>query len=169
GDAETARGLLEPWTSPPPDEGTGSSARYYLGLAFVRLGQFARARELLLPFLPPAGAAGPGDDALCELRVALAEATAGVGELPAAIELWDAYARCGRERIPALAGKLGPDALVQTFRSAPPKGLVRALLAGPAAGALRARGDAAGAKEIASEGADARQAVGLDSPSGRGS
>ena len=177
GDAETARGLLEPWTSPPPDEGTGSSARYYLGLAFVRLGQFARARELLLPFLPPAGAAGPGDDALCELRGALAEATAGVGELPAAIELWDAYARGGREpeqayareRITALAGKLGPDALVQTFRSAPPKGLVRALLAGPAAGALRARGDAAGAKEIASEGADARQAVGLDSPSGRGS
>jgi branched-chain amino acid transport system substrate-binding protein len=177
GDGESARGLLEPWTSPPPDEGTGASARYYLGLAFVRLGQFARARELLLPFLPPAGAAGPGDDALVELRGALAEATAGVGELPAAIELWDAYARGGREpekayareRITALAGKLTPDALVQTFRAAPPRGLVRALLADPAAGALRARGDAAGAKEIASEGADARQAVGLDSPSGRGS
>lgn len=177
GDAETARGLLEPWTSPPPDEGTGASARYYLGLAFVRLGQFARARELLLPFLPPAGAAGPGDDALCELRGALAEATAGVGELPAAIELWDAYARGGREpekayareRITALAGKLAPDALVQTFRAAPPQGLVRALLADPAAGALRARGDDAGAKEIASEGADARHTVGLDSPSASGS
>ena len=46
---------------------------------------------------------------------------------------------------------------------------MRALLAEPAAGALRARGDASGAKEIASEGADARQAVGLDSPSARGS
>ena len=82
GDAETARGLLSPLTSPPPDEGTGASARYYLGLAETRLGKFAHARELLLPFLPPAGAAGPGDDSLVELRGALAEATAGVGDAP---------------------------------------------------------------------------------------
>ena len=97
GDAETARGLLSPLTSPPPDEGTGASARYYLGLAETRLGKFAHARELLLPFLPPAGAAGPGDDSLVELRGALAEATAGLGDAPAAIELWDAYARGGHE------------------------------------------------------------------------
>ncbi|HEY6477598.1 MAG TPA: ABC transporter substrate-binding protein, partial [Polyangia bacterium] len=177
GDAETARGLLEPWTSPPPDEGTGASARYYLGLAFTRLGQFARARELLLPFLPPSGAAGPGDDALVELRGALAEATEGVGELPAAIELWDAYARGGRdpekayarERITALADQLSPDVLLQTFRAAPPKGLARALLGDGAAAALHARGDAAGAGEIASEGLAARRAVGLDAASERGS
>jgi branched-chain amino acid transport system substrate-binding protein len=176
GDAETARGLLEPWTSPPPDEGTGASARYYLGLAFTRLGQFARARELLLPFLPPSGAAGPGDDALVELRGALAESTAGVGELPAAIELWDAYARGGREtekayareRISDLAGKLAPEILLQTYRAAPPKGLARALLGDGAAAALRARGDTAGASEIASEGAEARRAVGLDLASDHG-
>ncbi|HVV49447.1 MAG TPA: ABC transporter substrate-binding protein [Polyangia bacterium] len=177
GDAETARGLLEPLTSPPPDEATGASARYYLGLAEARLGQFARARELLLPFLPPAGAAGPGDEALCELRGALAEATAGVGDAPAAIELWDAYARGGREpekayareRIAALAGKLAPDVALQTFRAAPPKGLARALLADGAAGALQARGDAAGAAEIASEGSAARRAGGLDTDAERGS
>ena len=69
GDAETARGLLFPLTSPPPDEGTGASARYYLGLAQTRLGKFAHARELLLPFLPPAGAVGPGDDSLVELSL----------------------------------------------------------------------------------------------------
>jgi ABC-type branched-subunit amino acid transport system substrate-binding protein len=176
GEAETARGLLEPLTSPPPDEGTYASARYYLGLAFTRLGQFGRARELLLPFLPPPGAAGPGDDALVELRGALAEATAGVGELPAAIELWDAYARGGREpekayareRIVDLGGKLAPDVVLQTFRAAPPRGLARALLAGSAAAALRARGDAAGAAEIASEGSEARRALGLDVASDRG-
>jgi ABC-type branched-subunit amino acid transport system substrate-binding protein len=170
GDAETARGLLEPWTSPPPDEGTGASARYYLGLSFARLGQFARARELLLPFLPPAGAAGPGDDALVELRGGLAEATGGIGDAPAAIELWDAYARGGhepekayaRDRITALAGKLTPDTAVQTFRAAPPKGLGRALLGDAAAAALRARGDGAGAAEILADAAEARRAVGID-------
>ena len=61
--AATRRGakkLLEPLVRRPPEPGAGSSARYYLGLAEVRLGQFARGRELLLPFLPPAGAVGPG-------------------------------------------------------------------------------------------------------------
>ena len=175
GDAETARGLLSPLTSPPPDEGTGASARYYLGLAETRLGKFAHARELLLPFLPPAGAAGPGDDALVELRGALAEATAGVGDLPAAIELWDAYARGGREpekayareRITTLAGQLTPDVTVQTYRAAPERGLARALLGEAAASALRAQGDTAGAAEIVAETSSARAATGLEQPSER--
>jgi ABC-type branched-subunit amino acid transport system substrate-binding protein len=175
GDAETARGLLSPLTSPPPDEGTGASARYYLGLAETRLGKFAHARELLLPFLPPAGAAGPGDESLVELRGALAEATAGAGDAPAAIELWDAYARGGREpekayareRITALAGQLTPDATVQTYRAAPEKGLARALLGEAAASALRSRGDSSGAAEIMSETASARGAVGIEQPGER--
>jgi branched-chain amino acid transport system substrate-binding protein len=175
GDAETARGLLEPLTSPPPDEGTGASARYYLGLAETRLGKFARARELLLPFLPPAGAAGPGDDALVELRGALAEATAGAGDPAAAIELWDAYARGGRdaekayarESITDLAGKLSPDALVQTFRAAPENGLGRALLGEAAASALRARGDNAGATDVLSQTASAHVTLGIDQPAER--
>ena len=175
GDAEAARGLLSPLTSPPPDEGTGASARYYLGLAETRLGKFAHARELLLPFLPPAGAAGPGDDTLVELRGALAEATAGLGDAPAAIELWDAYARGGREpekayareRITALAGQLSPDATVQTYRAAPDKGLARALLGEAAASALRSRGDSSGAAEILSETTSARAAAGIEQPGER--
>ena len=170
GDAETAKGLLSPLTSPPPDEGTGASARYYLGLAETRLGKFAHARELLLPFLPPAGAAGPGDDSLVELRGALAEATAGVGDAPAAIELWDGYARGGHdgekayasERITALAGQLPPDVALQTFRAAGPKGLARALLGEAASSALRGRGDSAGATEILADTAASRVAVGIE-------
>jgi len=175
GDAESARGLLAPLTSPPPDEGTGASARYYLGLAETRLGRFARARELLLPFLPPAGAAGPGDDSLVELRGGVAEATAGVGDAPAAIELWDAYARGGREpekafareRITSLAARLSPDALLQTFRAAAPKGLARALLGDAAASVLRGRGDSSGAADIMSDSASARVAQGIDLPADR--
>src|SRR5262245_30459947 len=79
GDAASAKRKLDPLVSAPPDPGTGSSARYYLGIAEVRLGQFARGRELLLPFLPAAGTTGPGDEALVEVRGALAEATASAG------------------------------------------------------------------------------------------
>jgi ABC-type branched-subunit amino acid transport system substrate-binding protein len=176
GEAAVAAPLLEPLTSTPPEAGVASSARYYLGLAETRLGHFAHARELLLPFLPPAGAAGPGDEALVELRGALALATAGAGDAPAAIELWDAFARGGREaekayartKIVELAGGLSPDAALQAFRSAPGKGLARAILGPAAAAALRARGDASGAAEIESEAVSARHATGIETPADRG-
>jgi ABC-type branched-subunit amino acid transport system substrate-binding protein len=170
GDAAAARILLAPLAATPPDPGTGSSARYYLGLSETRLGHFAQGRDLLLPFLPPAGASAPGDEALVELRGALAEATAGVGELGAALELWDAYARGGREpekayareRASEIATKLAPETAAQAFRSSPEKGLARALLGAQAAAYLRARGDASGAATVESEAAVARRAVGLD-------
>ena len=170
GDPALAKKLLEPLAAAPPDPGTGSGARYYLGLASVRLGEFPRARELLLPFLPPAGATSPGAEALVELRGALAEATAAVGELPAAIELWDGYLHRGREHEKAyararavdLAAEIPPDAAVRAFRAAAERGLGHAVLGTKAAGVLRAQGDAAGAAAIDSETAAARKAVGFD-------
>jgi len=176
GDAATAAPLLEPLASTPPEAGVAPSARYYLGLAETRLGHFAHARELLLPFLPPAGAAGPGDDALVELRGALALATAGAGDAPAAIELWDAFARGGREaekayartKVTELAGGLSSDAALQAFRSAPEKGLARALLGPAAAATLRGRGDTSGASEIEAESLSARRATGIEMPADRG-
>lgn len=176
GEPEVARQALEPLAATPPDPGTGSGARYYLGLADARTGQFARARELLLPFLPPAGAAGPGDDALVELRGALALATAGAGDLPAAIELWDAYARGGRdpekayarERAAEIAAELPPEGALRAFRAAPERGLARALLGPAAAAALRASGDTSGAAEIDSESTAARRAIGIEQAADRG-
>jgi ABC-type branched-subunit amino acid transport system substrate-binding protein len=170
GDAALAKKLLEPLSAAPPDPGAGSSARYYLGLASVRLGEFARGRELLLPYLPPAGATAPGPEALVELRGALAEATAGVGELAAALELWDGYLHGGREhekayaraRATDIAAEIAPDASVRAFRAAAERGLARAVLGPKAAGFLRAQGDAAGAAAIDSESAAARRAVGID-------
>lgn len=175
GDVAAARALLNPLAATPPDPGTGSSARYYLGLAETRLGQFAQAREHLLPFLPPAGASAPADEALVELRGALAEATAGVGDLGPALELWDAYARGGREpekayareRAEEIVAKLAPEVAAQVFPASPGKGLAQALLGPSAAAYLRARGDAAGAAAVESESAAARRAVGIVEPGER--
>ena len=172
GDALAAKRLLDPIVTTPPDPGTGSSARYYLGIAEIRAGGFARGRELLLPFLPAAGAAGPGDEALVELRGALAEATAASGDLTAALELWDGYARGGRDHEKAyararavdLAADVAPDAAARAWRASAEKGLARAVLGAKAAAYVRAQGDAPGASAIDSETATARHAMGFDDP-----
>jgi len=170
GDAVAARRQLEPLVATPPDPGTGSSARYYLGISEVRLGQHARGRELLLPFLPAAGTAGPGDEALVELRGALAEATSSAGELTAALELWDGYARGGREhekayarsRASELAADVAPDAAARAWRASAERGLARAVLGTKAASYARAQADAAGASAIDAETAAARKAMGFE-------
>jgi len=170
GDAVTAKEKLEPLVSSPPDPGTASSARYYLGIAEVRTGQFARGRELLLPFLPVAGTNGPGDEALVELRGALAEATSAGGDLSAALELWDGYARGGREHEKAyarsraieLSTDVTPDAAARTWRASAERGLARAVLGAKAAAFVRASGDAAGAASIDTETTAARRAMGFE-------
>src|SRR5436190_861565 len=170
GDAAAARRTLEPLVATPPDPGTASSARYYLGIAEVRVGQYARGRDLLLPFLPAAGSSGPGDEALVELRGALAEATAAAGDLTAALELWDGYARGGREhekayaraRATELAADVAPDAAARAWRASAEKGLARAVLGVKAAAYVRAQGDAAGAAAIDAETPGARRTMGFE-------
>jgi branched-chain amino acid transport system substrate-binding protein len=170
GDLKDATKLLEPLAQTPTDAGVSSSARYYLGLADARLGRFAQAREHLTPFLPRPGSSGPGDDALVELRGALAEATAGVGDLPAALALWDGYERgarppekaYARQRGTELASQMTPEVAWRTYASSPEKGLARAVLGAKAAGYLRAQGDATGAGTIDGEAEDARRAVGFE-------
>jgi ABC-type branched-subunit amino acid transport system substrate-binding protein len=169
GEPAAAKGLLEPIVATPPDPGTGSSARYYLGMAEVRLGQEAHGRELLLPFLPAAGNAGPGDEALVELRGALAEATSAT-DVAAALELWDGYARGGREhekayaraRATDLAADVAPDAAARVWRASAEKGLARAVLGAKASAFVRAQGDASGASAMDGETAAARHAMGFD-------
>jgi branched-chain amino acid transport system substrate-binding protein len=165
GDAADAKTLLEPLAAAPGDPGVASSARYYLGLAEVRLGQPARGRDLLLPFLPPAGSTSTSAEALVELRGALAEATAALGEVPAALELLDGYAQGGREperafarvRAAELAGELPPDGASRAYRAATERGLAYP----------RAQGDAAGASAIDEETAAARRAVGFEDATAR--
>jgi ABC-type branched-subunit amino acid transport system substrate-binding protein len=179
GDAAAAKALLEPLAISPAEGGMAGAARYYLGIACVRLGQFARARDLLMPYLPHAGASTPGDEALVEVRGALAEAVAGLGEVPAALDLWDAYCRGAREhekayarqRATELAAQLSPDGAWRAFSAAPERGLARAVLGQRAAGYLRSQGDASGAGSIDSDTAAARRAFGFEEvaqPTGAG-
>ncbi len=174
GDAEAARKILDPLGAGNADAGapaaTATSARYYLGLAELRLGNHARARALLLPFLPKnAGDPTPGDDAAVELRGALAEATAPADPL-AALELLEAYLRVARDhekawardRATAIAARVTPEAAWRAYGAAPPSGLTRAVLGTKAATHLRTRGDSSGATFIETETGTARHATGMD-------
>jgi len=181
-DNAAAKKLLDPLAA-GPDAGvsppaapsgsglsTATSARYYLGLAEARLGNAVRARTLLLPFLPKAGPdPAPTDDAAIELRGALAEATAPSDPI-AALELWEGYARVGRDsekawarlRASEIAARVPPESAWRAYGAAPPSGLIRAVLGARAASYLRGRGDAAGAAFIETESNAARHSVGFD-------
>lgn len=179
GDAALAKRLFATHAAAPAPSDLATSARYYLGFAELRLGDLARARELLLPFVakgapPPANS----DDAGVELRGALAEAT-GPADPVEAMELWEAYFHGAREaekawarrRAGELAGKLAPDAAWRAWGAAAPNGLTRAVLGGKAAAHLRDKGDSAGAAFVETETSAARHALGFDasgSPVGPG-
>jgi hypothetical protein len=191
GEPAAAKGLLEPLSgeaaptptpppatpTPPPgsDEaaraaGVAASARYFLGLAELRLGNARRARELLLPYLAKVPKSSGGEDSAVELYGALAEATAGSGDAAGAIALWDTYFQAAKEherafarmRAEQLAAQLSGEASWRAFGAAPQAGLGRAVLGPRAAVYLRGQGDASGATFIDGETAKARHALGFD-------
>jgi ABC-type branched-subunit amino acid transport system substrate-binding protein len=168
GDAAAAKGLLDPLVN---DAAVGGTARYFLGLAELRLGRASRAKALLLPLLPRSGNTNPpADDSTLELYGALAEATAGTGDLAGAIALWDAFFPAAKDherafarlRAEQLAAQLPGDAAARAFNGAASGGLARAVLGGKAAGYLRAQGDSSGAALVDGETVKARRALGLD-------
>ncbi|MES1205203.1 MAG: penicillin-binding protein activator, partial [Pseudomonadota bacterium] len=179
GEPAEAKGHLEPVIAAAAatadagaPRGNETPARYYLGLAELRLGNTARARALLLPYLPKGGADAPldgTDDAAVELRAALAEATAPTDPV-AALELWEAYARAAREhekawargRAAEIGARVAPEVAWRAYGAARPSGLTRAVLGAKAAIHLRSRGDANGAAFIEAETAAARTAQGFN-------
>jgi ABC-type branched-subunit amino acid transport system substrate-binding protein len=168
-DAAGARILLEPLASASAEPTVASNARYYLGLAELRVGNAARARDLLMAYLPRAGA-GVSDEALVELRGALAEATAATGDLAMALELWDGFFRgakeferaYARQRAEALAGQMSGESAWRAFSGAPQGGLARAVLGPKATIYLRNQSDASGAAFIESETAKVRRSLGFE-------
>jgi len=174
GDPATAKKLLDPLVGAGTDAGDpagiGSSARYPLGLAELRLGNPARARTLLLPYAPKGGSdPSPGDDSAVELRGALAEATAEADPV-AALDLWEGYMRVARDhekawargRATEISARVAPEAAWRAYGAAPPGGLTRAVLGPKVAAYLRSRGDATGAAFIEGEVSAARHGMGFD-------
>src|SRR4051812_5687552 len=169
GDAAAARTRLDPLTGDPT---LGTTARYYLGLAELRLGKAARAKDLLLPFLSKTAATSgaAADDSTLELYGAIAEADAATGDTAGAIALWDGYFRgageperaFARMRAEQLAAQLPGEAAWRAFGAAGQSGLARAVLGPKAAIYLRGQNDASGAAFIESESAKARRALGFD-------
>jgi ABC-type branched-subunit amino acid transport system substrate-binding protein len=169
GDPAAARTRLDPLTSDPT---LGTTARYYLGLAELRLGKAARAKELLLPFLSKTAATSgaAADDSTLELYGAMAEADAATGDPAGAIALWDGYFRgarpperdFARRRAEQLAAQLPGEAAWRAFGAAGQGGLARAVLGPKAAIYLRGQNDPSGAAFIESESANARRALGFD-------
>ena len=146
---------LEPLVSSPPDPGTASSARYYLGIAEVRLGQYAHGRELLLPFLPrrarqdrgrgagraagrarrgdtSAGRPGPGPGAVGRLRAGRARAREGVRA----------------RRATSSSADVAPNAAARTWRASAERGLGAGGAGREGRRVVRAQGDATGATSI---------------------
>ena len=171
GEPAAAKGLLDPLALDPE---VGTTARYYLGLAELRLGKAARAKELLQPFLAKwsagAGAGAGADESTLEVFGALAEASAATGDAAGAIALWDGYFRAAREhekafarmRAEQLAAQLPGEGAWRAFGAAPQGGLARAVLGPRAAGYLRGQNDSAGAAFVEGETARARRALGFD-------
>ena len=183
GDPKQAERVLEPLVE-LPDAGATSTGvlagqraagRYYLGIAEVRLGNFGRGRELLLPFLPKGAAdAPPTDEAGIELRGALAEALAPTDPM-AALDLWTGFFRAGRDSEKAWARKRATEVATQisledawrAYGAASPSGLARAVLGAKAALYLRGRGDTSGAASLETETNGARRELGFDSVTSR--
>ncbi len=169
GDAAAAKTRLDALAG---DATLGTSARYYLGLAELRLGKAAHAKELLLPFLSKTAATSgaAADDSTLELYGAMAEADAATGDPAGAIALWDGYFRGAREserafarmRAEQLAGQLPGEAAWRAFGAAGQGGLARAVLGPKAAIYLRGQNDSSGAAFIETESSRARRALGFD-------
>ena len=93
-----------------------------------------------------------------------------MGDLAAAIAIWDAYNRgarahekaFARQKASELAVAMPPELALRTYLLSPEKGLGRAMLGAKAAGHLRAQGDVSGASTIEGETSEARRALGLD-------
>ena len=170
GEPAAAKTLLDPLALDPE---IGANARYYLGLAELRLGKAARAKELLQPFLSR-WSSGSGnaaaDESTLEVYGALAEASAATGDPAGAIALWDGYFRAAREherafarmRAEQLAAQLPGEGAWRAFGAAPQGGLARAVLGPRAAIYLRGQNDSSGAAFVEGETSRARRALGFD-------
>jgi ABC-type branched-subunit amino acid transport system substrate-binding protein len=168
GDVVAARGWLDRY-APGSNE---SPVRFVRGVVEARAGQPRRALELLEPFAssgpPPLGA--EPDEAELSLRAALADARLGAGDAGGALAEWERYLRHGasreaekafaRSKVDEIGTRVTEDSALSIYKSTSSE-LARAAVGARAAAALRAKGDAGGARKVAEDSAGARRSLGF--------
>jgi branched-chain amino acid transport system substrate-binding protein len=162
-----AKEVLEP-VARPEDDPTAARARYLLGLALHKTGDWARSRELLRAFT---GSIASGDDAV-ELHAVLADDSAHLDDAEDALKeysLFFAGARPAeklylRDRVSALVVKLSPGEALRLWNALPHDTLAAAYLGKRVAADLRAAGDERTATAILDDSRGAREHVGIEEP-----
>ena len=173
GDVLGARALLDRRAASSVDP----AARFIRGLAEARGGQPAAALTLLQPFAeagPPPLGPEPEESELA-LRAALGDARLGTGDVAGAYAEWERYLRHSHvreaekafalQRADEMAARVNADTAAQVYRSSGSE-LARAALGARAAEAVRARGDADGARKIDEETAWLRRSLGWGTGAG---
>jgi ABC-type branched-subunit amino acid transport system substrate-binding protein len=167
GEAQKAKELIEPMVAPtaPADDPQAARARYLLGLALHKTGDWERSRELLRPFVHEVA----GDDAI-ELHAVIGDDAAKLNDPDEALReysLFFAGARPAeklylRDRAADLVTKLPSNQALQLWNALPKDSLAAAYLGRRVAADRRAAGDETTAKQILDESRGAREKAGLE-------
>jgi branched-chain amino acid transport system substrate-binding protein len=162
-----AKELLEPVAAPENDP-TAARARYLLGLALHKTGDYARSRQLLKPF---AAQIASGDDAV-ELHAVLADDAAHLDDAEDALVEYSAFFGGARpaeklylkDRVSELVAKLPQTEALRLWNNLPHDTLAAAYLGKRVAADRRAAGDERTANAILDESRGARERVGIEEP-----
>lgn len=162
-----AKELLEPVASPPPEsDPTAARARYLLGLALHKTGDWLRSREMLRAFVPSVG----GDDAV-ELHAVLADDSAHLDDAEDALKEYSLFFAGARpveklylrDRVSAIVTKLSPGDALRLWNALPHDTVAAAYLGRRVAADVRGS-DARAADAILDESRGARERAGIEEP-----
>ncbi len=162
-----AKELLEP-VAEPQNDATAARARYLLGLALHKTGDWARSRQLLKPF---AASIASGDDAV-ELHATLADDAAHLDDVEDALVEYSAFFGGARpaeklylkDRVSELCARLSPAEALRLWNNLPHDTLAAAYLGRRVAADRRAAGDERSAAAILDESKGARERAGIEEP-----
>ena len=157
-----AKEVLEP-VAVPQDDPTAARARYLLGIALHKTGDWSRSRELLRPFL---ASIASGDDAV-ELHAVLADDSARLDDVGDALVEYSAFFLGARpaeklylkDRVSELCNKVAPNEALRLWNAIPHDTLAAAYL-GKRVAAMQA--NPADARAILDESRTARERAGME-------
>ena len=169
GEGQKAKELVEPMAAQPAatepaTEAQNARARYVLGLALHKTGEWERSRALLRPFVSQVGS----EDA-AELHAVLADDDAHLGDVADALSEYALFFPQARpverlyirDRAAALVGQLSPGEALKLWNLVPKDGLQAAFLGKRVAADREKAGDPQLAREVLGESKAARERFGL--------